>query len=98
MIACPQCLPPSTAMASMTAANSGKTFPQSQFNKSSLTESTTASAENPNKEVKMEWLVALGQRPVEKASLTNPHTPSLTLPQNPTEQPPALSMQDKVYS
>ena len=55
MIAHPQHLTPSAATAGMTATNLGKTFPQSQFHLSSLQESTTASAENPNKEVKMEW-------------------------------------------
>ena len=42
-------------MVSMTATNLGKTFLPSWFHLISLQESTTASAENPNKEVEMEW-------------------------------------------
>ena len=55
MVAHLQCPTPSAAMAGMTVANLGRAFPPSQFHLSSLQESTTASAENPHKEVKMEW-------------------------------------------
>ena len=77
-----QCLTPSTTMASMTVANLGRAFPLSRFHLISLQECTTASAKNPHKEVKMEWstLAPLGAGPVEKASLANLPSPSLTLP------------------
>ena len=55
MVAHPQCPTPSAAMASMTAANPGRMIPLSQFHAINFQESTTASAENPNKEVKAEW-------------------------------------------
>ena len=54
-VACPQCPTPSTTMAGMTAANPGGMITLSQFHPINLQESTTASAENPNKEVKVEW-------------------------------------------
>ena len=55
MIAHPQHLTPSTATASMTVAIPRRTIPLSWFPQSNLQESTTVSAENSNKEVKMEW-------------------------------------------
>ena len=55
MIAHLQHLTPSITMAGIIATNLGRTFPLSWFHPSSLQESTSASAEYPNKEVKMEW-------------------------------------------
>ena len=55
MVAHLQCLTPSAAMAGMTVANLGRTFPPSWFHLISLQECTTASAKTPHKEVKTEW-------------------------------------------
>ena len=69
-------------MAGLTVANSERAFPPSQVHQLNCQEYTTASTITPHKEVKTEWStqVPQGKRPVEKALLTNPPNPSLTIP------------------